>query len=356
MAANSYEGVLARIPGLGGYLAKRQMNEQEDARDLAQQTTLARLAETIRNRQGDEAHRAAVLKQGTEDRAAQRQVAIQAANDRRDNARALIDLRYDQLAQQARTAEEKAALEKRRLDDKAENDRRRDVTLRLLGEMRTQASATKPPPGYRPTAEGNLEAIPGGPADTKLQGVMNQDTATLNTSIANFDRLATAANEVKNHPGLGGITGLRGAIPNIPGSAAANAQAKLDTLKAQVGFGVLQELRNASKTGGALGQVTEKEHVLLQNALAALANAQDTRQMQESLQKIIDYTAEAKERLRGAYNMKHGERGGAPAPAPEAPTAPPSAPAAPSGLREGQKGTSKSGRPMTVRGGKWTYD
>ena len=34
----------------------------------------------------------------------------------------------------------------------------------------------KTPPGYRATAEGNLQAIPGGPADTKLPRLFNPDT------------------------------------------------------------------------------------------------------------------------------------------------------------------------------------
>ena len=190
----------------------------------------------------------------------------------------------------------------------------------LRGSM---AGTSKPPPGYRLTPDNNLEAIPGGPADLKQQGMFNQDTASLSSTESGLDRLATAANEVMRHPGLGRITGLIGALPSIPGSDAANAEAKLQTLKAQVGFGVLQDMRNASKTGGALGQVTEKELVFLQNALAALEQAQDKPQMQESLQKIIDFATGSKARLRGAFNVKHGGR------QQSAPTPPPVA--APSG-------------------------
>lgn len=178
-----------------------------------------------------------------------------------------------------------------------------------IAQLRTDAQKEKPPSGYRKTTDGNLEAIPGGPADTKLQGQLNQDTAVLNNSVSDMDRLATAANELLQHRGLGGITGMRGAIPNIPGTPAADAQAKLDTLKSQVGFSVLQNMRNNSKTGGALGQVSDRENALLQANLAALANSQSEDQMRESLQKIIDYTAGAKERLRQAYNMKHGDKG-----------------------------------------------
>lgn len=165
-----------------------------------------------------------------------------------------------------------------------------------------------PPPGYRATANGNLEAIPGGPADTKLQGVLNQDTAQLQGSMSSFDRLEQAANETLNHPGLAGITGIRGAIPNIPGTAAADAQAKLNTLKSQVGFGVLQDMRNNSKTGGALGSVSDAEGKRLEANLASLENTQSEKQLKDNLKGIIKYAEEAKDRLRAAYNLKHGNQ------------------------------------------------
>jgi len=181
------------------------------------------------------------------------------------------------------------------------------------GEIRTAVGRpprepsmeSKPPPGYRYTQAGDLQAIPGGPADTKIQGQLNQDTASLQQSESALDRLAVAANAVKEHPGLKRVTGLMGAIPNIPGSAAANAEAQLHTLKAQTGFAVLQDMRNASKTGGALGQITERELAFLQNALAALDKAQSTEEMQKSLQQIISFAGESKGRLRNAFNMKH---------------------------------------------------
>lgn len=150
------------------------------------------------------------------------------------------------------------------------------------------------------------------PNDAKLAGAFNADTAQLQGTTAGLDRLAMTANQLLNHPGLGGIVGLRGKIPNIPGSDAANAQALLDTLKSQVGFGVLQDMRNASKTGGALGSVSDAEGKRLEANLAALANTQDLKQFQSSLQQILSYSEQAKDRMRDAFNMKHGGHGGLP--------------------------------------------
>ena len=210
---------------------------------------------------------------------------------------------------EARAAREQQANQQRDFQaQQAEAARRQQAEMaRLTASLRPDpADQNRPPAGYRPTPDGNLQAIPGGPADLKLQGALNKDTAVLQNTTGALDRLAVAANEVMTSPGLGRITGLAGMAPNVPGFAGADTAAKLQTLKAQVGFNVLQEMRNASKTGGALGQVTEKELGFLQNALAAIDTSQSESQMKESLQKIIDYAAGAKVRLNQSFNMTHG--------------------------------------------------
>lgn len=195
----------------------------------------------------------------------------------------------------------------------ADNAASRQVQMRgqNLTDARTRESNGKAPAGYvwgPAGADGNptLIAAKGGPADLKIVGALNQDTQALTGSINSFDRLATAANEVLNHPGLKGIAGLRGALPNMPGSDAADAQALLGTLKSQVGFGVLQDMRNNSKTGGALGSVSDAEGKRLEANLAALEKSQSLEQFQSNLKKIIKYSDEAKGRVREAYNLRHG--------------------------------------------------
>lgn len=166
----------------------------------------------------------------------------------------------------------------------------------------------KAPPGYRFTGSGDLEAIPGGPADQKMQAAFTQDTSALQNAVANMDRLASTANQLLSHPGLAGITGLRGAIPDIPGTDAANARAKLEELKSQVGFQVLQDMRNNSKTGGALGNVSDAEGKRLESNLAALNSAQSLDEFKGELQKILKFADSAKGRFHDAYNMKYGEK------------------------------------------------
>ena len=216
-------------------------------------------------------------------------------------------MQTERLQQQAELASQRS--EDMRLSQADRNQARMDM-IRLAASLKGEAGA-KPPSGYRSTAEGNLEAIPGGPADTKIQGQLNQDTAALNSSQAGLDRMQLEAERLLKHPGLEKTTGIMSVVPlagglaSVPGTDAANFKAGLENLKSQSGLAVLQEMRNNSKTGGALGQVSDFENKMLQANLATLDRAQSKSEFKAALEKIITYTESAKGRLRNAYNMKH---------------------------------------------------
>lgn len=150
----------------------------------------------------------------------------------------------------------------------------------------------------------------GGTATAKGQAERQLDQpqaqASLTDASSNLDRLATTATRLMQHPGLTGITSWQARVPDIPGSDAANARAELQTLRSQVGFGVLQAMRNASKTGGALGSVSDAEGARLENNLAALEQSQSPQAFKENLQRIVDYANQAKGRLNTAYQQAYG--------------------------------------------------
>lgn len=218
---------------------------------------------------------------------------------------AVIDTKTGKVIYKSEGKDARALEIEDRKDKRAEEDRKSAERIAAGRDSARQ----KPPADYRFNDDGGLEAIPGGPADLKKQGALNSDTAQLTGSLNSMDRLAVAANELLNHPGLKGITGWRGSVPNVPGSDAANAEALLGTLKSQVGFGVLQDMRNNSKTGGALGAVSDSENKMLQANLAALDKSQSFEQYQANLKKIVDYADGAKDRLREAFNLRHKSDG-----------------------------------------------
>mgnify|MGYP001603488631 CR=1 FL=1 len=82
--------------------------------------------------------------------------------------------------------------------------------------------------------------------------------------------------------GLGSYANL------IRGTDAYNFKSDLDTLKANVAFGELTAMREASKTGGALGQVSDREAQLLQAALGSLDPGQSPENFTKNLNKIKD--------------------------------------------------------------------
>lgn len=138
------------------------------------------------------------------------------------------------------------------------------------------------------------------------QAELGKAKAGLDNAFANINRMSDVARNIASDPNLGRITGLQGVFPNWPGGRAADVQARLDNLTSQVGFAVLQAMRDASKTGGALGQVSDFENRQLQNNLAALQRAQSPEQFKAELGKIIQWGDGVKQRLQAAYNQDYG--------------------------------------------------
>ena len=138
-----------------------------------------------------------------------------------------------------------------------------------------------------------------------------QAQAALSSAESSLDRLDQSAQQLIDDPSLGRITGWWGMLPNEPGGKAADTQSRLNVLKSQIGFTVLQAMRDASKTGGALGAISDRENELLQNNLASLESVQSEEQLRSELQKIREFVAGSKQRLRAAYDQTYGGQGGA---------------------------------------------
>ncbi len=86
------------------------------------------------------------------------------------------------------------------------------------------------------------------------------------------------------------VTGFIGArTAAIPGTAAHDVSNLLDTIKANIGFDRLQQMRAASPSGGALGQVSEMENRLLQATFGALQQSQSEDQFRRNLNRLKDY-------------------------------------------------------------------
>lgn len=87
---------------------------------------------------------------------------------------------------------------------------------------------------------------------------------------------------------VGGMTtGLAGKAQSfVPGTDAFNLNQRLLTIKANLGFDRLQQMRDASPTGGALGQVAVQELNALQATVGSLEIGQDRKELEKNLSKI----------------------------------------------------------------------
>lgn len=123
----------------------------------------------------------------------------------------------------------------------------------------------------------------------------------------NFTRLYDAVTTLEANEDLWKAVGLAQSMALIPGQDGADVRAAITNIKSQVGFMVLQDMRNASKTGGALGQVSEKENELLQANLAALDVNMSPKAFRQSLKTIQNYLTQAQARLNQSWQLTYPE-------------------------------------------------
>jgi hypothetical protein len=139
----------------------------------------------------------------------------------------------------------------------------------------------KAPEGERWKSDGTLEIIPGGKAEAKenkekllVEGVKKQ----VGTVVGKVDE---ALPQVSNW-----TAGLGSLLEKIPGTPARDLAGSVDTIKANIGFKELADMRAASPTGGALGQVAVKELEFLQAAIAALDTGQSPAVLRRNLNQV----------------------------------------------------------------------
>jgi hypothetical protein len=112
----------------------------------------------------------------------------------------------------------------------------------------------------------------------------------LNTSFSTVEGDLVKAIEMARNQGTipetGPIGGLRSTF--APWTDAGTMNQLLDTIRANIGFDKLQAMRDASPTGGALGQVSEFENRLLQATSGSLSQWGDDKFLVRNLERILE--------------------------------------------------------------------
>ena len=159
----------------------------------------------------------------------------------------------------------------------------------------------------------------------KREAALPQATSAVTGFEKKTDSFVKDLTELRNHPGLSEITGIAaGRLPGITKEGRA-AQALYDKVVAKGGFQALQDLRDASKTGGALGNVSNQEGKQLTASFSAIDRRQNVSDVQNALDTAIADVQGARTRMREAYDMTYAYKGGE-APTPRSPGAAPAAP------------------------------
>ena len=163
-----------------------------------------------------------------------------------------------------------------------------------------------------------LEALP--PKEIqKREAALPQATSAVRGFEAKSASFVKDLSALRNHPGLSEITGFAaGRVPGLTADGRA-AQALYDKVVAKGGFQALQDMRDASKTGGALGNVSNQEGKQLTAAFAAIDRKQDVKDVQSAIDTAIGDIEGAKVRMKEAYDMTYAYKAGAPATATNTP-------------------------------------
>lgn len=187
-----------------------------------------------------------------------------------------------------------------------------DTVYKTEAERQQRMQGTVPA-GYRMTGQGTLEAIPGGPTTTPLapkdlqkrEAEYPAATTALKGYETKADSFVADLQKLRDHPGLDSITGIAaGRLPGVSAEGRA-AQALYDKIVAKGGFQALQDLRAMSKTGGALGNVSNQEGKQLVQSFAAIDRRQNAEDVRAALDQVIADVEGSKTRVRDAYDTTY---------------------------------------------------
>lgn len=196
------------------------------------------------------------------------------------------------------------------------------TTIRMGGPAGGVGASVKPgtaPQGFTPINDPNapggvsLVATPGGPEAAAAEKEKTSAELAMSSfkNKANIvDNKITDAIALLDKSGQW-VAGFGSYLQNTPNTESIKFRGVLDTIKANLGFEELQNMRDNSPTGGALGGVSERELNFLQSVSASLDQAQKP----EDLRRILVELQVGRRKFQAEREaiMRGGDKGSAPA-------------------------------------------
>jgi hypothetical protein len=156
---------------------------------------------------------------------------------------------------------------------------------------------------FKPAMQG------GQPIDTKASREAAKEDLQRRSAIENAGSVLKEVQDAKGMVGWN-TAGVGGSLAFLPATDARNLGAKLQTIKANLGFDRLQQMRAESPTGGALGQVAVQELAALQATVASLDQMQSPTQLGTALDKIENHYTKWRNVMEQARSGQGGASGG----------------------------------------------
>jgi hypothetical protein len=129
-------------------------------------------------------------------------------------------------------------------------------------------------------------------------GMVQQQTQQLNLVNDLLNEAAEGAGVMTT--GIGSLSRV------VPGTPAADMAARLDSIRANIGFDKLQDMRQNSPTGGALGAVSDRENQLLQSVFSSLEQGQSEEQFLRNIERVRNQVQQSWQRIDDAYRTDYG--------------------------------------------------
>jgi hypothetical protein len=153
----------------------------------------------------------------------------------------------------------------------------------------------------------------GGPTPVIKSSAPAKARNVATAAMSKYEKTLTVARRLLKNPSLNSILGnIQGNIPDtvlsLISQEAADALSDYNNLLTIAGFQELQTMRDSSLTGGALGQVSDRENTMLQQSAFASARTQSEAKFRQSVKDYIAMLEGSRDRVRTAYEDQFGER------------------------------------------------
>ena len=156
----------------------------------------------------------------------------------------------------------------------------------------------------------SVKPIPGSPADIAAKAAAKKvvGRAEEKSQYANIvsEDIGRAMDLVGDTPWWNPITGVSGAIAkHVPGSAASDFDSLKTAIVSNIGFDRLFQMRQNAETGGALGNISDREVKFLQSVMGDISASQSKEQLLYNLGRLETRYGEFLEKY-GALLEEHG--------------------------------------------------